>query len=202
MDASPAMSDDGFLSRWSRRKLAEKTVEAPREDIAAEDDIEPEESVATAETQDGVDAGEESIPPPRHPAEDIDIESLTKGSDFTIFMQTGVPAAVRRQALRKLWRTDPVLANLDGLNDYEDMEYTYGIGAVAKTDWKLGRGFLTDKDLGIESTEEADERVAQVDSGDTSASEELDEAVTETDPADDSQATGADIGDGEHDEKA
>jgi hypothetical protein len=144
------MSDDGFLSRWSRRKLAEKNVEAPQEEFAAEADIEPEKSITAEDVEDVVDADEESSPPPRHPAEDIDIDSLTKDSDFTIFMQKGVPTAVRRLALRKLWRSDPVLANLDGLNDYEDMDYTYGISTVARTNWKIGRGFLTDKDLGIE----------------------------------------------------
>ncbi len=144
--------DDGFLSRWSRRKIAEKQ----REEVALpelpetleEDAAEPEDAPIGALPE------ETETAPERHPAEDIDIDSLTKDSDFTIFMQKGVSSALRRKALRKLWTSDPVLANLDGLNDYEDMEWTYGISETAQTDWKLGRGFLNDKDLGLEAAEE------------------------------------------------
>jgi hypothetical protein len=35
-------------------------------------------------------------------------------------MREGVPEALRNRALRKLWLSDPVLANLDGLNDYDE----------------------------------------------------------------------------------
>ncbi|MFQ5765526.1 MAG: DUF3306 domain-containing protein, partial [Rhodospirillales bacterium] len=45
---------------------------------------------------------------------------LDKDSDFTPFMAENVPEFLRRQALRVLWRSDPVLANLDGLNDYDE----------------------------------------------------------------------------------
>jgi hypothetical protein len=45
---------------------------------------------------------------------------LDAQSDFTPFMRAGVPPALRNQALRLLWRLDPALANLDGLNDYDE----------------------------------------------------------------------------------
>jgi len=157
------MADDRFLSRWSRRKLAEKQ----REDVPAPEVLEETESSAQAvDAPDGPSVPAESADrqdaePERHPAEDIDIESLTKDSDFTVFMQKGVPSLVRRKALRKLWTSDPVLANLDGLNDYEDMEWTYGISDAATTDWKLGRGFLTDKDLGLEDDTESTEGMVE-----------------------------------------
>lgn len=158
------MADDsGFLSRWSRRKLAEKEPAGPAEAEVTADPVDdagqampvvpdsPSDSLADERAEEP--AGE-AAEPDRHPAEDIDIESLTKESDFTIFMQKGVSAATRRRALRKLWTSDPVLANLDGLNDYEDMEYTYGISTAATSDWKLGRGFLSDKELGLEPAAE------------------------------------------------
>jgi hypothetical protein len=49
-----------------------------------------------------------------------DIETLGKDSDCTGFMREGVPVALQNLALRKLWLSDPVLANLDGLNDYDE----------------------------------------------------------------------------------
>ncbi len=97
-------ADERFLSRWSRRKRDERdAVDAP----ATED---AQEGEATA--QDGDDAAID-------PADLPDVDSLDKDSDFTVFMRDGVPEALRNRALRKLWTSDPVLANVDGLNDYD-----------------------------------------------------------------------------------
>jgi len=49
-----------------------------------------------------------------------DLESLDKTSDFTPFMNDKIPAFIRRKALNVLWRSDSLLANLDGLNDYDE----------------------------------------------------------------------------------
>jgi len=51
------------------------------------------------------------------------VGSLGADSDYTVFMQEGVPEALRVQALRKLWRSHPVIATVDDLSDYgqEDM---------------------------------------------------------------------------------
>ena len=35
-------------------------------------------------------------------------------------MHEKVPEALRKRALRKLWLSDPILANVDGLNDYDE----------------------------------------------------------------------------------
>ncbi len=191
---------DGFLSRWSRRKLAgmepADAAEIPMEaETAVEEDaaFEISDVPAGAPAAEGAEAPGETDDredPPRHRAEDIDIDSLTKESDFTVFMEKGVPTAVRRQALRKLWTSDPVLANLDGLNDYEDMDFTYGISTVAKTDWKLGRGFLTDKDLGIEP----DEEDGVVDEGGEEAGEEqFADSAEDTDDTEDAVALSDDM---------
>mgnify|MGYP000079585839 CR=1 FL=1 len=156
---------DGFLTRWSRRKLSVKEAEDAEasldetivgiETVPADVSTEPvPEGEGEYSETGGADEDED------HPAAGIDIDSLTKDSDFTVFMQKAVPAAVRRKALRKLWTSDPLLANLDGLNDYEDMEFTYGISNVANTEWKLGRGFLTDKDLGLTPEEPGDDENA------------------------------------------
>jgi N-acetylglucosamine kinase-like BadF-type ATPase len=44
------------------------------------------------------------------------IDSLTAESDFTVFMAPDVPAPVRAAALRKLWRTNPIFSQSDGLD--------------------------------------------------------------------------------------
>lgn len=135
------MSDkDNFSSRWARRKQAvqeeaereAKAAEAEVVEVAEPIDIEDvsvellEESKGDLVASDidenellGED-GEEGEEQEPHPAEGIDIEKLEYESDFTVFMQDKVPEAVRRMALRKLWRSNPILANIDGLNDYDE----------------------------------------------------------------------------------
>ena len=126
---------ESALSRWSRLKRespASKNTATEKDDAtaaAAQAEVVPtpmtvgeaEPIVASAvrtetndapqPTDDGASAEIEKLP---------DIETLTYQSNFAAFLSKSVPAALQRRALAKLWRSDPVLANLDGLNDYED----------------------------------------------------------------------------------
>ena len=97
-------ADERFLSRWSRRKGDERERARRPAD----------------EMDEAADTPESAEQPAEIAPEDLpDIDSLHKDSDFTVFMQDGVPEALKRRALRKLWTTDPVLACVDGLNDYD-----------------------------------------------------------------------------------
>ena len=60
-------------------------------------------------------------------------------------MRKEIPEFLRRKALRGLWKSNPVLAVLDGLNDYDE-DYTLAstAGQTAKTLYKVGEG-LVDK---------------------------------------------------------
>lgn len=77
----------------------------------------------------------------REEAEAIDLEALTYESDFGPFLRAGVPSLLKRQALRKLWSSNPVLANVDGLNDY-DGDFTQPQAIAFKSAWQVGRGYL------------------------------------------------------------
>src|SRR3989304_5459804 len=103
---------DDFLSRWSRRKLGEVSEE-PAPDTAKPEIAKP--LAPEAESEEQGDPEVMALLP--------DIDGMDDSSDFTVFLQAGVPEVLRRRALRKLWRVNPVLANLDGLNDY-DKDYT------------------------------------------------------------------------------
>ncbi|HDZ75475.1 MAG TPA: DUF3306 domain-containing protein [Aurantimonas coralicida] len=122
---------EGFLSRWSRRKREPDEIE-PAVEIAP-DDVAP---VIEADTPDP-EAEENRIA-----AEAIDIDSLVQGDDFSLFLKRGVPELLRKQALRKLWRTNPVFANLDGLNDYDE-DFRNPAHNAYKSLWQVGRGFLS-----------------------------------------------------------
>jgi hypothetical protein len=46
-----------------------------------------------------------------------------------------------------LWRSDPVLANLDGLNDYdEDFRATGVLAEAVRSAYKVGKGYLREED--------------------------------------------------------
>ena len=128
--------DDNLFSRWSRRKRrvaeAESAPPAPETDgsvsVVQEPETPEEEAALLAQL---------NLPLP---------ESLKSGDDFSVFMRAGVPEFLRKRALRVLWKSNPVLANLDGLNDYDDdfrsPELTQKVLATA---YKVGRGLLSDK---------------------------------------------------------
>ena len=72
-----------------------------------------------------------------------DPESIDIGTDVTGFMRKEIPELLRRKALRRLWRSNPVLAVLDGLNDYdEDFTAAATAGQTVKTVYKVGQGLI------------------------------------------------------------
>lgn len=108
------MSEDGFLSRWSRRKRAAEAgqpLDEPAAPARAAPAAAPPAAPAPA-------AGAEPAEPPFDPASLPPIESLTAESDFTAFLRKGVPAALRHAALRKAWSLDPAIRDFVGPADY------------------------------------------------------------------------------------
>ena len=124
-----AEKEEGALSRWSRLKRGQGAgSDVEFGEAARERDIRPGgQAVARAPEEhpgDGQACDPEAGETPVIGEEDLpDIDSLTYESDFTAFMQEGVPLALRNRALAMLWKSNPVLANVDGLNDY-DLDYT------------------------------------------------------------------------------
>ncbi|MEM7753274.1 MAG: DUF3306 domain-containing protein [Pseudomonadota bacterium] len=147
------MSDDDFLSRWSRRKRLVADEEAI--EVAAEPAVEPEREPETDEEEEALLA-KLNLPDP---------ESLKPGDDFSAFMADGVPQFLRKRALRVLWRSNPVLANLDGLNDYDDdfnsPELTQKVLATA---YQVGRGIVSQvAEPTHQEAEEAESEGAEID---------------------------------------
>ena len=111
------------------------------------------------------------------------IESLTAQSDYTVFLRKSVPEALRRAALRKLWVSDPMLANLDGLNDYDDdYNIVHTAMTMDETSYKVGRGYLDEVEP--EPKPEIEPKLAQVDDA-------LPESETGSEPGESPAVTGA-----------
>jgi len=72
-----------------------------------------------------------------------DPDTLVAGDDFAAFLRHEVPLHLRQRALRRLWRSNPVLANLDGLVDHgEDYTDRAVVPPALATAYKVGRGML------------------------------------------------------------
>ena len=139
------------LSRWSQRKQAARRGVAPDEageERRPEAPAEPPVAAVPAEAPPADVAAEEApvLPP---------IEELTAESDYTAFLGQNVPETLKRAALRKLWRSDPVLANLDGLNDYDDdYNAVETLVETVRSAYRAGRGYV----------DEAEEKLARLES--------------------------------------
>ena len=103
--------DERFLDRWARLKTEVKEGKPADRDVAS---LGPEGGGPPAEVEGDATAEQLDLP---------DIESLTEDSDFTPFMQDGVPDKIRTMAMRRLWRMNPIFAHIDGLDDYDE-DYT------------------------------------------------------------------------------
>jgi hypothetical protein len=115
-----------------------------------------------------------------------DLETLDDDSDFTGFLQDGVPEALRRQALRRLWRVNPVLANLDGLNDYDENYSLLGmVTEQIQSLYRVGKGYLDEDEPDGDETEAEDgDEIAE--EGATPDPEETAESAPDPEPDDSS----------------
>jgi hypothetical protein len=152
------MSDETFLARWARRKAEARNVEEPAPEDEAPKGIEDQAQAPADPADTDVPPDEETREQWISELEKIDVDSLGYDHDFAIYMRAWVPQSLRQKALRKLWTTNPTLACLDGLNDYEE-DFTDAATVVAnlKSDWLPGRGYKLLESLEEVETAAADE---------------------------------------------
>lgn len=118
---------------WSKRRAA---VEAEQkadiaEAVAAEAAV---EEAKLAERSDDELLAELDLPQP---------EELETPEAVREFMNSALPQRLKTRALRRLWRLNPVLANLDGLVDYGE-DYTDAACVIEnlQTAYQVGKGML------------------------------------------------------------
>lgn len=138
-------ADEPFLQRWSRLK-ADSAGATGNETPA------PVPDAATARPpQEGVEPeplppGDEDMPP---------LESLDESSDFSGFMSPRVSAALRKQALRKLFRSAKfnVISELDDyIDDYRNFP---ALGDILTSDMKHAAARLLEKQLETDEAQAA-----------------------------------------------
>ncbi|MEO1200344.1 MAG: DUF3306 domain-containing protein [Pseudomonadota bacterium] len=140
---SPKNNDEGggFLSGWSRRKLAARRQETEARDSAEETDTAAIDAEVVPETGDAIE-------PAQQDNNDADadliadlpaIDDITERTDLAPFMRRGVPLALRNAALRKVWMLNPLI------RDHVDPALDYAWDWNAPGGVPGGGGVLTDE---------------------------------------------------------
>ena len=123
-----APTDARFLRRWSRRKAAAVAGESPAAapagaagpaEASAADGDELPAAARDADSAGPAESATEPAPPLLTDAHMPPLERLDADSDFSGFLSPGVSEGLRRQALRKLFRS-AIFNARDGLDDYDD----------------------------------------------------------------------------------
>lgn len=161
---------------WSRRRAAVAEEERDRERSAEETARAGPERRSLDEKPDAEALAELNLPDP---------DALGPGDDFSAFMAKTVPDRLRRRALRRLWVSNPVLANLDELVDYgEDFTDAATVVENLQTAYRVGKGMLEH----VQAQAEADASPGAADGTD-----EVDETGERAEPGPSSAETGADM---------
>ncbi len=147
--------EESFLSRWARRKQAAQRQGDLVRDVEADEgacarevapdaarrpasplesgSMQSDDDVAAAWNRTENDALKEAEEPPvPEDLAGIDPQNVDPRTlDYNRLMRDDVPEGLRRRLLRRLWQSDETLANLDGLNDYDEDFTSAGIAAAA-----------------------------------------------------------------------
>ena len=159
------MSDEHFMARWSRRKreaVADRPASDKPGDAVTKTEVAAREDLPAPASDASEKAATQSAPAAFDPASLPPLESITKATDVRGFMAPGVPAALRREALRRAWSTDPAIRDFVGLQEY-DWDFNtpgamFGFGALGSehdVPKMVSKIFGESSDEGAERPEEA-----------------------------------------------
>jgi len=153
------LSDEkSFLSRWSDRKIQSEvdetklpSTETVQEKPTLQDEFEgksDEEILSILE-----------LPDP---------ETLKLGDTVEKFMDGRVPERIRLKALRAFWKTNPVLANIDGLDEYcEDYTDAAMVVENLQTIYQVGKGYAVQALDALESLADDEAAADAIATGDS-----------------------------------
>ncbi|WP_372995156.1 DUF3306 domain-containing protein [Marinobacter sp.] len=174
------------LQRWARKKAeaGKQTDQSPPPAVESEPTPEEQELAINEALPEQELLEKYGLPNP---------EKIELGTDITGFMRKEIPEFLRRKALRGLWKSNPVLAVLDGLNDYDE-DYTLAstAGQTVTTLYKVGEGLVDKAKKAADVVDDQSEKQAissMAEPGSTIAEEpepeaspELEEQATPTKP--------------------
>jgi Protein of unknown function (DUF3306) len=124
---------ENFVSRWARLKRASDI-----ESEAGPDGVEFEPAASAVMETPPARREDEVADVPFDPASLPSIETITGDTDIRGFLQSRVPAALTRAALRQAWASDPAIRDFIGIAenqwDFNDPTAMPGFGPMLETD--------------------------------------------------------------------
>jgi Protein of unknown function (DUF3306) len=138
-DNSSEGSSEGFLGRWSRKKIdAERDAPGgPGVPGAANatDATTPDQTGLPEPSDNDAKAPAKAAPKPEFDLASLpSLDSITAATDIRAFLAPGVPKELVRAALRRAWSADPAVRDFKGLaeNDWDFTDPTAmpGFGAL------------------------------------------------------------------------
>lgn len=119
---------------WSRRRAGVQ-AEALAEEEARASAAQAREARRLEERPDEEILAELGLPEP---------EAMERPEQVQDLLRAAVPQRLRARALRRLWRLNPVLANVDGLVDYgQDFTDAAMVVENLQTAYQVGKGMLS-----------------------------------------------------------
>src|ERR1700677_1992849 len=126
-------SPENFVSRWARLK-SESDTEPKTELVGHGPRVVDSVGTETPSMQ----QQNETVDEPFDPASLPSIETITFDTDIRGFLQSRVPAALTRAALRQAWASDPAIRDFIGIAenqwDFNDPTAMPGFGPMQETD--------------------------------------------------------------------
>ena len=191
---TPSQQEEGFLSRWSRRKHVAKAVTAEK---SLEDSLQDSISDSIKGSQDNPHLAEESAEESAEIAaveEDFPtdsdmppLESLDNDSDFSEFMSPKVSDELRNMALRKLF-LGGMFNTRDGLDDYDDDFTSFEkLGDIVTADMRhqmeMAKKALAARDAEEEALVEEEESLVDTESPVIETAAEMEQKTSSPVPA-------------------
>jgi hypothetical protein len=128
-------SPENFVSRWARLKSESDTE--PKAEPAG-NGRQPKVVASVGAEMPSAQQQNDAVDEPFDPASLPSIETITFDTDIRGFLQSRVPAALTRAALRQAWASDPAIRDFIGIAenqwDFNDPTAMPGFGPMLETD--------------------------------------------------------------------
>ena len=145
-----ADSNEGFMSRWSKRKSNLKHDQGKEKNLKDKTELQ-ESNVNEQKTviKEEVDESQYSDLNDQELLEKFKLpnpEKIKKEKGLDLFFKDGVPDRLRQIALRRVWKLNPIIRFADAeINDYhEDFTDAATVIEGMQTAYQVGKGYLSE----------------------------------------------------------
>ena len=149
-DEINADSNEGFMSRWSKRKSNLKHDQGKEKNLKDKTELQ-ESNVNEQKTviKEEVDESQYSNLNDQELLEKFKLpnpEKIKKEKGLDLFFKDGVPDRLRQIALRRVWKLNPIIRFADAeINDYhEDFTDAATVIEGMQTAYQVGKGYLSE----------------------------------------------------------